>query len=167
MRETEKEFPGAQIIVSTDRYRQGKGWAMRQSLEYATGDVICFLDGDMDIPPRMLRRLLPFIKDYDIVVGRKQIRGLLSRRILTHLSRLYIWIRFGMTIDTQTGIKIFRSYALPAWDCNSFAFDVEILARAAKKGFSIIEVPVDVDIERKMKFSSIWKCFVESWRIHA
>lgn len=163
--ELEEQFPMSEIIIAKDRYGHGKGWAVREALEQATGDFICFIDGDMDIHPAMIWRLLPFLDDYDVVVGRKQIRGLLSRRILTRLSRLYIWLFFGLNIDTQTGVKIFKRKALLPWKSDSFAFDIEILHNAKKAGFSIIEVPVETNIRKKAKLSSVWKCFVESLKL--
>jgi len=164
--ETEYWFPKAQIIVSSDRHGKGKGWALRQALPFAKHDLIVFIDGDGEIPPRMIHRLLPFIHDYDIVVGRKQVRGLVSRRFLTLCSRLYIWLLFGINYDTQTGIKLFRKKAISPWKADSFAFDIEILARANMEGKKIIEVPVEVTGSKPMAFKSVWKCLVESFKIH-
>jgi glycosyltransferase involved in cell wall biosynthesis len=160
-------FPGSQAIVAVDREGRGKGWAVRTALEYAKGDVICFLDGDMDIEPRMIKRLLPFLADYDIVVGRKQIRGIPSRRILTRLSRWFIQALFGLGIDTQTGIKLFKREALSHWDSDGFMFDLEILAKARIMGARIIEVPVEAVIERKMNSRSIIKCLNEAIKIRS
>jgi glycosyltransferase involved in cell wall biosynthesis len=165
IKELETHYPKAQIIVSSDRYGKGKGWALKQALPYAKGKMIALIDGDGDIHPRMLERLLPFIYDYDIVVGRKQIRGFLSRRLLTRISRLYIWLMFGLLYDTQTGIKLFRDYAILEWESNSFAFDIEVLSDAASCGLSIIEVPVEAMSSKRMRISSIWKCLCESIRI--
>lgn len=161
----EDRFPNAQIITCNDRYGRGKGWAVREALKEAKGRFICFIDGDMDIHPRMIGRLIPFIQDYEIVVGRKQIRGILSRRILTLCSRAFLSMLFDLNIDTQTGVKLFRRESLPNWDTDGFMFDLEILAKAKIRGKSIIEVPVEANIERKMGTRSIVKCFVESLKI--
>lgn len=159
------KFPGIEVLISNDPTGKGKGWAVRQAIPKAKHNYICIIDGDMDIHPRMAQRLLAFIVDYDIVVGKKQIRGLLSRRILTVLSRLYIWSLFGLNIDTQTGIKLFKKKAIPYFETDGYMFDLEILVKAKKGGCRIIEVPVEANIERKMKFSSILKCFAESLKI--
>lgn len=159
---TINEFPEARVVVANDRFGFGKGWAVRTALTEAQGDVVCLIDGDLDIHPRMIHRLLPFLEDYDIVVGRKQVRGFLSRRILTHCSRLFAWAMFGLNIDTQTGIKVFKRTAIYPWTMNSFAFDLEMLAKAKQAGKTIIEVPVDVTRSRKMKWISIWRSFTEA-----
>lgn len=170
VRITEEEFPEAQqIIVCNDSLGKGKGWAVREALKHATGDVICLIDGDLDIHPRMIKRLIPFLKEYDIVVGRKQVRGSLGRRILTKCSRLYIKLLFGVTNDTQTGIKLFKDYALLPWETDGFMFDLEILAKARMKGLQIIEVPVEVtdhgSTSKPMKLRNVIRAFKESLRL--
>jgi len=168
-KEVEEEFPEAQIVVCNDSCGFGKGWALRTALEQATGDVICFIDGDYDIKPRMIKRLLPFLEDYDIVVGKKNVRGSFGRRILTRLTRLYLHFVFGFNYDTQTGIKLFHRYALLPWKTNSFIFDLEILKNARNKGLQIIEVPVEVtnygSSSKPMKFRNVVKCLVESVKL--
>jgi hypothetical protein len=72
---------------------------------------------------------------------------------------------FGLIYDTQTGIKIFKKEALYPWVTDSFAFDIEILMKAKQAGKDIIEIPVEANIEKRMKLSSIWKCFKDSLKI--
>jgi glycosyltransferase involved in cell wall biosynthesis len=162
----ENYFPTAQIITVNDRKRKGKGWAIREALTEATGDIIVFIDGDGDIQPKMIQRLLDYIDYYDIVVGKKNCSKLLSRRIITILSRFYIKLLFGIGVDSQTGVKAFRREALLPWITDSFAFDIEILYNAKKAGFTMAEVTVEATILRRMKFNSIWNCFKDSLRIY-
>lgn len=160
--EVEYLFPESQVIVSNDRYRKGKGWAIRQAIQEAKGDLIVFLDGDGDIKPKMIKRLLPFIEDYDIVCGVKPISGLWQRRIITYLSRIYLALFFNVKVDTQTGIKIFRRKALQKYYNDGFLFDLEILCLAKKKGYSMIEVPIEANITRRVKLISLWNTLKES-----
>lgn len=161
--EVERVLPADQIIIARDRYSRGKGWAVREALLHARGDQIAFLDSDGDIPPRMLKRLLPFLEDYDCVVGSKKIyRAPWHRKIITHLSRLYIRIAFGLNVDTQTGIKLFRSEALEYWKTDGFFFDVEVLAKAKRRGMRIIEVPIEAEIKSGMSLKAIYLTLRES-----
>ena len=160
--EIEKLYPGSQVIISNDRYGNGKGWAIRQALNHSKGDLIAFLDGDGDIKPKMLKRLIPFLEDYDIVVGVKPISGLWSRRILTFFSRYYIALFFNLKIDSQTGIKIFKREAMQEFYNNGWLFDLEILSIAKQKGFRMIEVPIEANVTKKMKLISIWNTLRES-----
>lgn len=162
-----EQLPASEILVSNDGERRGKGWAIRQAMEYAKGDQIAFLDGDLEIPARMLLRLIPFLSDFDVVVGSKRItKSPLRRKIMTRLTRLWFKFLFGVRCDTQTGIKLFKKTALDAldggWESNGFIFDVEIIARLQRKGFRIIEVPIECEIRRQLAFKTIWTIFKES-----
>ena len=175
VQEVEDKLPVTEIIVSKDTESRGKGWAIRQALLHAKGDQIAFLDGDADIPARMLLRLLPFLEDFDVVVGSKRItHSPLRRKIMTHVTRLWFRFLYGVQVDTQTGIKLFRKDALDAlgtnpWKANGFIYDVEIIANLQKRGFKIVEVPIECEIRRQLAFKTIFKIFGESiwlkWRL--
>lgn len=155
-----------QVVIASDPDGDGKGAAVREGLKIAEGDVIVFLDADLDIHPKQLLRLLPFLDDYDIVVGTKNLKDVTwQRKVLTALSRVYIGLLFGTRVDTQTGIKVFKRYALESWLTNGFAFDIEILAKAKSKGYKMIEVPVEARVTRNMPFKAIWKTLKESIKL--
>ena len=162
MEELEATYNNVQLIVSNDADGRGKGFAIRQAFAHATGEYVCFLDADGDISPKMIKRLIPYIVDYDIVVGVKPISGRWDRRILTFLSRYYIAILFNIKVDTQTGIKLFRRYAIQEFYNDGFLFDLEILSVAKKRGMKLIEVPIEATVNKGMKLTSIWRTFKES-----
>lgn len=170
----EDRLPVTEILISRDREGKGKGWAIREALWWAKGDQIAFLDGDGEIPARMLLRLLPFLDDFDVVVGSKRItKSPRRRKIMTHVTRWWFKLLFGVNVDTQTGIKLFKREALDAlskgWESNGFIFDVEILARLQKKGFRMVEVPIECEIKRQLAFKTIFRIAAESiwlkWRL--
>jgi len=174
IKEMEHRLPVTQIIVSKDTERRGKGWAIRQALNYAQGEWICFLDSDGEIPARMLLRLIPFLEDFDVVVGSKRItHSPLRRKVMTRITRVFFKLLFGVRCDTQTGIKLFRRSALEAlnwnWESNGFIFDAEIIARLQKKGVKIVEVPIECEIRRQLAVKTIRTIFLESlwlrWRL--
>ena len=167
VQEVEARLPVTEIIVSNDRQSRGKGWAIREALSVAKGDQIAFLDGDGEIPARMLLRLLPFLEDFDAVVGSKRItRSPLRRKIMTRLTRIWFKLLFGVKVDTQTGIKLFRRSALESidncWESNGFIFDVEILANLQRKGCRMVEVPIEAEIKRQLAFKTIFRITGES-----
>lgn len=166
MDEIEEKLPVHEIVVCNDRESKGKGWALREAFMASKGDVIAFLDGDGDIPPRMLYRLIPFLEDFDVVVGSKRItKSPLRRKVMTHVTRLWFKVLFGVKVDTQTGIKLFRRSALESldfWASNGFVFDVEIISRLQEKGFKIVEVPVEVEIKKQLAFKTIFRIAGES-----
>lgn len=167
IREVENRLPVYEIIVSSDSESKGKGWCIRQALNLAKGDQIAFLDGDGDIPARMLLRMLPFLEDFDVVVGSKRITNSPPRRkVMTRLTRWWFKVLFGVKVDTQTGIKVFKREALEAlnncWESNGFIFDVEILANLQRLRYRMVEVPIECEIRRQLAFKTIFRIFGES-----
>lgn len=165
--ELERLLPVSEIIICNDREQKGKGWALREALRHAKGDQIAFIDGDGEIPARMMNRLLPFLEDFDVVVGSKRItHSPLRRRVMTRLTRIWFKFLFGVKVDTQTGIKLFRRSAFDYldnyWNANGFIFDLEILELLQRKGFSLVEVPVEVEIRRQLAFTTIFRITGES-----
>lgn len=160
MERLEKEIVPNQIVVCNDRYGRGKGWALREALKEAKGDKFIFIDGDGDIDPYEINKVIIYLNQYDVVVGKKQLPGRWDRKLLTFLSRLYIRLLFGFEEDTQTGIKGFNYK--PEWKTNGFAFDIEILYRAKKEGKSIIEIPVKATVSDSKSIGVIWQTLIES-----
>lgn len=159
-------FPEAQVIISPDAIGRGKGWAVRKGLLASCGEIIIFLDSDMDIHPRMIKRLLPFLEDYDIVVGCKGIGGMpLARKILTVASRVYIKILFWLDFDTQSGLKAMHKHAVLPWITDSFAFDLEFLTLAKRRGLKITDVPILAKITKGKSMRVIWRTLVDSLKI--
>jgi hypothetical protein len=152
-----------QIVICNDRYGQGKGWALREALKEATGDKFIFIDGDYDIQPEEINKIIVYLNQYDVVVGNKGLPKRLDRKILTVLSRLWIRFLFNLCDDTQTGIKGFNYR--PEWQTDNWAFDMEILYKARKMGKSMIEIPVRATVSDSKSLKDIWLTFIESIKI--
>lgn len=147
----------------------GKGKAISMGVSYAEGNYIAFLDSDLELPPEMLIDFYRQIKEKnaDIAIGSKlhhdsKLEYPLMRRILSLGYYLLLKIMFHLKIkDTQTGIKMFKSSVIvpicETLNTYGYAFDIEILAKAAKKGYSIIEMPIRLHFNRsrseKSRFS--------------
>ena len=156
-------YPRAEIIIVNDPSGKGKGWATRRGVEAASGWPLIFIDADLDIDIYEIVKLLPHLKHYDIVVGKKALPKNLKRRLLTFLSRFYIRLLFGLKIDTQTGLKIF-SYK-PTWKTDGWAFDIEILYRAKKMGKTMVEIPIEANVSDSKTLKEIWKTLIDSLKI--
>jgi cellulose synthase/poly-beta-1,6-N-acetylglucosamine synthase-like glycosyltransferase len=156
----EKDIVPNQIVVCNDRYGQGKGWALREALKEAKGDKIIFIDGDGDISPQEINKVLIYLSQYDVVVGKKALPSRWDRKLLTFLSRFYIRLMFGFEEDSQTGLKGFNYK--PSWTCDGFAFDIEILWKAKKMEKSIIEIPIRAIVSDTKSLKTIWRTLWES-----
>lgn len=146
---------------------QGKGNAIREGVRAATGDVIAFLDADLDISPSHLERYLEELgkQSADIVIGSKMHRDSrleypASRRFVSFCYYIILKTLFHLNVkDTQTGIKLFRAEVIQKIigmiRTSGYAYDIEILAVAARFGYRIIEQPVTLKFTRKEAFGRI------------
>lgn len=155
------------IRVAWNVHNQGKGWALKTGFNRARGDVVAFLDADLDISPQQLGNLWNRLHEdsADVVIGSKfhpesRIDYPLGRRFFSFCYYLFIKLLFGLPLkDTQTGIKLYRHRVLaevfPHVLVKKFAFDIELLAISHYKGFRISEVPVVIDFRRQMRWGRI------------
>lgn len=156
---------------------RGKGWALKRAFNLASGELLFFLDSDLDIHPRQFNTLLQVQADTgaDVVIGSKRHpRSTLSyprsRRIISSAYFFLVKILFGLPLrDTQTGIKLFRRKVLekvfPYILVKRYAFDLELLVNAHHQGFTIAEAPVVVDYRGKfghIGLGAIWKILVDT-----
>ncbi|MBO5609937.1 MAG: glycosyltransferase [Eubacterium sp.] len=161
---------------------QGKGYAVKRGMMASKSEYTAFLDADLELPPYLLEGFLKKAEEgVDVVIGSKmhpesQVEYPFLRKVLSTGYYWFMKLLFGMKLkDTQTGIKLFRTEkirpVLKMVRTSRFSFDIEILAIAAKKGLSIIEMPVVVNFSRnksdksKISFSSIYEMVRDSLRI--
>ena len=153
-----KEFAEGKSNVKVLEFeeRLGKGGGIRKAFEVAMGKIVGFTDADDSTPAKEFLKLVKKIeKGYDVVLGSRWLKESkvfvpqpLYRRILSRGFNLLVRLLFGLNIrDTQCGVKVFRKEVidaiLPHLQVNGFAFDVELLYLAHKKGFKIKEAPIE------------------------
>lgn len=138
----------------------GKGAALKYGFKHASGDLIAFLDADLEIHPSHILQFISQMKreKVDVVVGSKRHpdsivdyppdRAILSRGYQTIVKSL-----FSLDVkDTQPGVKLFKrkvlEYVLADIKSARYTTDLEILVNAHKKGFKISEAPIDLRFKR-------------------
>lgn len=134
---------------------RGKGYAVRNGVLHALGDIIMFTDSDLSAPIIEAERLFAAIEGgADIAIGsrwmessRQTHRQPLYRqffgRCFNSVCRMVMRLPFA---DTQCGFKAFtRAAAQTVFQLQTierWGFDPEILFIALKRGFIVREVPV-------------------------
>lgn len=146
-----KEF-GDKIVVLTNPRRSGKGMAIRNGLEFATGKVVVIQDADLEYAPEDLPDLVQPILDgsANVVYGTRFSRGLppsmkLPNKIVNVLLRWSVAFLFWHRIsDEATCYKAFRRTLLQDMnlECTSFEFCPEVTAKAFRMGERILELPI-------------------------
>jgi glycosyltransferase involved in cell wall biosynthesis len=151
-------------LLSLDR-RYGKGGALLNAIKQCKKDNIGYLDIDLSADPLEFTRLIPFAKEFDMVIGSRIVRGGLNpvqrpliRNFLSKMYALYFACLFNMKIyDTQCGFKLFRKESIlpiiSTIQTNGFAFDTEFLVKSFLHGLNIMEVPINWHHENNSKLN--------------
>jgi dolichyl-phosphate beta-glucosyltransferase len=149
---TEGERLDLPLTVLRMPANRGKGAAIRRGVLAARGDWILVSDADLSTPIEEWEKLLR--AGAPIAVGSRALEEELVRekqpwhrrsmgRTFNRLVRL---LAVRGIHDTQCGFKLFDARVarelFEGARINRFAYDVEILARAQKRGIPIAEVPV-------------------------
>jgi len=160
-----RDFPN--VVAARNPYNMGKGMALRTGFDYSSGDIVVFLDADLDLHPSQIATVIEELErgPYDVVVtskhhpeSRLDYPG--SRKIASYCYYMIIKAMFGLPVrDTQTGLKVFRREVLlrvfHRLLVKKFAYDVELLAVAVRFGFRVHEIPVAIDFKRELKWGRI------------
>lgn len=138
---------------------RGKGAAVRTGVMETTGDVVILTDADGNY---LHNRAGPFLETLcagaDIVLASRYRPGsswdvspsaapyIRRRRAMGRTFNTLVRLVTGLPVtDTQTGLKFFRGEVARGLFSNlvteGFAYDVEILCRARRRGFRIRELP--------------------------
>jgi dolichyl-phosphate beta-glucosyltransferase len=146
------EAPSVRLIKNEHR---GKGYAVKTGALEAAGDYIFLCDADLSMPIEEVANFLPpALEEYDVAIGSREVEGArrydepglrhLMGRVFNTLVRLLAVRGFQ---DTQAGFKCFAREAahemFPYQTMDGFGFDVEILFIAQKRGYRIVEVPIN------------------------
>jgi dolichyl-phosphate beta-glucosyltransferase len=150
-------FNGRLRVISSTRPNRGKGAAVRAGMLAVEADLALMTDVDLSTPLGELAALRTRMQadTTDIAIAS---RGLAESRITRAQPRhrellgksFNVLIRALTRLpyrDTQCGFKLFRTDTTRSLfelqHVDGFAFDVEILVLARKRGLSVVEVPVE------------------------
>jgi dolichyl-phosphate beta-glucosyltransferase len=152
-----EKFSGRYPRVKLLRHEKnrGKGAAVRTGVMASKGKLVLFSDADLSTPVDETEKMKKAIDEgCDVVIASRALEGSdivipqpLYRRFIGRIFpcfvRLVVMRNFR---DTQCGFKLFKGEAAKTLfadlETEGFAFDVEILYRAVRRGMKVKEVPV-------------------------
>ena len=155
------------VIEVKNAYNMGKGMALRNGFERSSGEIVAFLDADLDLHPSQILNLTEMLESNpcDVVVSSKyhpdsQLQYPFSRTVASWGYYLFIKTLFKLPVrDTQTGLKVFRRKVLDdvlhRLLVKKFAYDVELLAAAVRFGYKVAEAPAVLEFKRDLKWGRI------------
>jgi dolichyl-phosphate beta-glucosyltransferase len=149
-----REHPGVRLVRLAEN--EGKGAAVRAGMLAASGHYRLFADADGATPIAELKRLeVALGTGADIVIASRVLvdpaTAVITRAHRVLVGRIFNWLvaRLGLrgVADSQCGFKLFRAEAatrlFAELGTRGFGFDVELLLRAQRAGYRIVEVPVN------------------------
>ncbi len=143
--------PGVSLLYQPVR---GKGAAVRKGMLEGRGEYLFICDADLAMPVEEITKFLsPALSGYDIAIASREAPGAVRHNEpwYRHLmGRVFNLIVRHLAVpgiqDTQCGFKCFRRevardlFSLQTVD--GWAFDVEVLHAALRRGYRLVEVPI-------------------------
>lgn len=158
-----KETAGSANVVVDSLPRADYGAAMRHGFLEADGDWVINFDIDY-FSADFLRLVLDQPDDVDLVIGskrdpRSEDRRPLLRRVATRVFNLLLRGILGSGVSDTHGMKGFRRHLVdelaPKVKSTQDLFDTELVIRAERSGYRIVEVPVTVEEIRETRSSLV------------
>jgi len=169
------------LTLVRQRPNRGKGAAVRRGMLAARGRIRVMWDADSSMPPEELPRLLAPIAAgrAEIAIGSRYAAG---ARTVKQPRYSVLWGRLcnrfvqrwlvPRVLDTQCGFKAFTARAalnlFGSATIDGWAFDLEILALARRRGFAIEEVGVEWKDDQRSRVNPLtdfWKVIREALTI--
>jgi dolichol-phosphate mannosyltransferase len=146
-------------------------------------DVVCQMDADLSHDPVQIPALIAASDRHDVVIGSRYVPGgtivnwPLRRRLLSRFANLYVRAVTRLVVrDCTSGYRCWRREALASLPLDrltsdGYAFLVEMLYAAARRGCRLTEVPITF-VERrrgesKLSHDVILESAIAPWRIIA
>lgn len=168
VRDTAKELGCDRIRVVGYEKNRGKGAAVRCAMLDIKGDVAVCTDCDLaygtDVIGAAAEYFDPFVRQNvpDILIGSRRLGSdgyegyTLLRKAASRIYMAVLRIAMGFELsDSQCGFKAYTAEAasriFSELETDGFAFDIEVLMRAADKGMTVAELPVKIVNHRESK----------------
>ena len=152
-KELAEKLSGDKVIHIHSDERLGRGRGLMKAFRNCSGDIIVYMDVDLATDLTHLSELINSIdRGADFATGSRMIKGSACKRpfkreFASRCYNLLVRLLFKIPIyDMQCGFKAFKKEALFKVmfevEDNHWFWDTELLIRAYKKGFKIVEFPV-------------------------
>ena len=180
-----KKMKGNTRIFLIERPKKmGLGSAYKVGFQYVLekgAEVIFEMDGDFSHHPRYLPTMLERLKEADVVIGSRYIKGVsvvdwpMRRILLSYCANGWVRAMTGVpSRDMTSGFKAFRREALISLDFSKirsegYSFLIEVNFRLYRKRFRLVEIPIiftDRNVgQSKMTRSIMVEAFFTVWRL--
>jgi dolichol-phosphate mannosyltransferase len=163
------QFNNLYLIEREGKLGLGTAYVAGFKFALQNGYSIVFeMDADFSHDPKEIPNFLDAIKESDLVIGSRYIKGVnvvnwpLSRLLLSYFANRYTRVVTGLPLcDSTGGYKCFRRQVLEAINLEEirsggYSFQIEMNFKAWKKGFQLKEIPI-IFIDRAVGKSKMSK----------
>jgi len=178
------EYPGrVEVMHRTGQRGLGRSYidGLQKAIAQPDVDLVCQMDADLSHNPEYLPALVAATIDHDVVIGSRYLNGVsvvnwpLHRIFLSAFANRYIRTVTSLTPrDCTSGYRCWRRESLArlplkAMVSDGYAFLVEMLFEASRRGCRIGEVPI-IFVERrqgqsKVSSSVLIESLITPWRL--
>jgi dolichol-phosphate mannosyltransferase len=157
-------------------FLKGFSWGVENNYDYMLA-----MDADFSHDPKYIPQMLEAIKDSDIVVGSRNVKGgmienrTFVRNLITKCASIYCRVLLSCPIHDFTGgynmyrKEVFQQINSNEIQCRGYSFQIEIKYKSFAKGFRIKEIPIIFPDRRfgksKMSKSFLFKALLDVWKI--
>ena len=153
LQKMETEFP-SRIKIFKHPYNKGNGATIKTGIKAAQGEIIICMDVDGQHDPGDLRRMLPYLVDYDLVVGARPFKedGSWYRNLANKFYNKLASMLTGFDIkDLTSGFRIFRADVVKKFYHlfpQRFSYPTTSTLALLKGGYNIKYVPIHIQPRR-------------------
>jgi len=131
----------------------GKGYACRIGAQRAKCSKIIFIDGDLQLDPAQIHEFVKALDRADMVIGCRRRKDMPFQRVLSNAFAAFMIFLSTRRYysDVLCGFRAVRKEKFNRLELrgNRYEFESEFMIKAAKKGLSFTEIPVNVTYRRK------------------
>jgi glycosyltransferase involved in cell wall biosynthesis len=162
---------GLEVRVLRHDKNMGKVAAIRTGLENAEGDFVILTDADFTYPSENIVPLLEELESgADLVIGSRFMKKIENMPLLNRfgnkiLSLVATFVSGSRITDSQSGFRGFRRGFVDKVEVSarSLEFETEMTVKAAKLGYSVVEIPIEyrkrIGVSKLSPFKDGYKMF--------
>ncbi len=138
------------VTVMSHPINRGYGASLTTGLKKARYNNILIMDADESYPVKDVKKLLPYVDEYDMVVGARQGKHF-HGSLLKRFSRMVFYVLLGYVTgekipDANSGLRIFKKDVVMQFEedfCSGFSFTTTITIILFSNRYLIKFVPID------------------------
>lgn len=169
VKKLKEQFDNLYLIEREGKLGLGTAYVAGFNFALQNGYSLIFeMDADFSHDPKEIPNFLEAIKDSDVVIGSRYIKGVnvvnwpLSRLLLSYFANRYTRLVTGLPLcDSTGGYKCFKREVLESINLEEirsggYSFQIEMNFKAWKNGFKLKEIPI-IFIDRAIGKSKMSK----------